>query len=499
VKRGDAVCLAILVCVSAFYLFTIRSGQPWPDDFAMYIREAKSLADHTPIHETGYIYDPYNAALGPRLYPPIWPLLLVPAYLIGGLKNLLPMQIEVILFFIAALIILWRGLGRELSPANQAILLTVVGFNPVLWDAKDLIASDIPFTFLLYLTLFFAEDLRKCPVRGRTRLWKILLVAALVYVCYGTRTIGAVLIPAFIICGAINWRRSHGQLLIAAGIVSMIPCWAQSRLFPGDGYGQYLALDLFGFVRTIAHNAVTYSWSLASFWQDPYSRAIRDFIFATSVLFALLAYFHRIRTGPRTYELAAALYVMVVLAFPYPGGTRYLIPMFPLFVCYALEGVGLLRTQLRVATPKPVLASLLVLVLLSYGSEFSHFSFGPFADGVGKRESKELFAFIKARTNPDDVLIFRRPRALALFTGRSAAVYPALDNRDKYASYLQAIAASYVIEAPALDDPAFDRFLASDCPAKHLVFKDADFEVFHLTAAGIHACSDNLHLSADAQ
>src|SRR2546426_4346019 len=113
VKAKDGICVAIIVLVCAFYLLTVRAGQPWGDDFAMYILEARNLAERAPLSETGYIYNPSNPSVGPKLYPPVFPVLLVPGYLIGGLNNLTPMKVEIVVFFVAILVVLWRGLRSE--------------------------------------------------------------------------------------------------------------------------------------------------------------------------------------------------------------------------------------------------------------------------------------------------------------------------------------------------------------------------------------------------
>lgn len=492
-KARDGVCLGILATIFLFYLLTIRSGQPWPDDFAMYIQEAKNFVDHTPIQHTNYLYDPYNPALGPRLYPPVFPLLLAPGYFVGGLTDLVPMQVEIVVFFTGILIVLWRGLGQELPPIEGAILLAIIGFNPVLWAFKDSIVSDIPFTFLLYLTLFLANDIAKDLTSKTWRVWKTLGLALLVYLCYGTRTVGIVLVPALLLCGFLYRRRNGGRQLVVAGLLAIMPCWIQSRIFTGVGYGDVLGLGVLGFVHTFVHNLVIYAWSLAGFWNNPYTKVLRDLIFAAVTFLALLAYFRRIRSGIRIYEILAPLYMFVILLFPYPGGARYLIPIFPLFVCYFLEGIEILRSYRMPVPRQTVLVPVLLLVVFSYGTEFVHSTFGPFRDGVEKPESKELFAFIKTQTNPSDVFIFRRPRALGLFTGRTAAVYPVTG--EKYSAYFQNVHADYFIEAPALDDAAFDAFLANDCLSKRRVFSNADFSVFHITQSDLASCGDLAALS----
>ncbi len=121
----------------------------------------------------------------------------------GDLENLTPMKIEVVLFFIGLLFLIWWGLGRDLPGLFCIALLAIGGFNPMFWEFKENIVADIPFTFLLYLTFILTNkqvtDSR--DVSG-TR-WQILALGALIYLCYGTRTVGIVLLPVLCILAAL--------------------------------------------------------------------------------------------------------------------------------------------------------------------------------------------------------------------------------------------------------------------------------------------------------
>jgi hypothetical protein len=63
-------------------------------------------------------------------------------------------------------------------------------------------------------------------------------------------------------------------------------------------------------------------------------------------------------------------------------------------------------------------------LVLSYSSKYTTLDFGPIREGIDRKESKELFQFVRAHTHPDDIIIFRKPRALALLTDRRASIYP---------------------------------------------------------------------------
>src|SRR5262245_27882668 len=69
VPRATRVTLCAVV-IGIFYLSTVRSGQPWADDFSLYIAHARNIANGASYADTGYIYNPHNPAVGPRVYPP---------------------------------------------------------------------------------------------------------------------------------------------------------------------------------------------------------------------------------------------------------------------------------------------------------------------------------------------------------------------------------------------------------------------------------------------
>jgi hypothetical protein len=484
----NAVCLGIVTSVFIFFILTIRAGQPWPDDFAMYVHEAQNLVRHVPLSRTGYVYDPYNPSIGPRVYPPLFPVMLTPAYAVGGLQNLGPMKIEIVMFFVGMLVVLWRWLGSELPPIYCVAFLAIVGFSPSFWNYKDLIASDIPFAFFLYLTLALADGMATGRSHSGRSIWRVCALAALIFLCFGMRTMGVVLIPSSIVLAALNWRRSGRSLLAAAGM-ALVPCIIQWKVFGGESsYFDQLKLGPLAFVGVVLRNVVTYSWSLAIFWNNPYSHLLRNAFFVCVSLFAVLAYFRRLRSGPTIYEIFLPAYLAIVLLWPNPDGERYLLPVFPLYVFYCLQGIEFTSQRFSVRRLEPILAAVLAIIVFSYVAEFSHADYRSFPDGMSNPETKQLFAFIRSNTAPADILVFRRARALALYTGRSASVYPDPQHASDFVNYFQGIGADYLIEAPALDDSDFDAFVEKSCPTKDLVFSNSDFRVYHITTRDLQAC-----------
>jgi len=113
------------LAIGMFFLATIREGHVWGDDFSLYIRHAQNIVRGEPYAESGYIYNPQNPLVGPKIYPPGFPLLLAPVVGVFGLE-LRPMKILVIAFFVGSLLVmipLFRRVATS-SPARIPILST---------------------------------------------------------------------------------------------------------------------------------------------------------------------------------------------------------------------------------------------------------------------------------------------------------------------------------------------------------------------------------------
>lgn len=154
--KGSIVLLwSVLSLICGFYLLTLREGHNWGRGFSMYILHARNIAEGQAYADTGYIFNPDNP-IAPRSYP----LLLAPIYRLFGL-NLEAMKVEIVLFFIAWLYIIFRVLEKELLFRERLALITLLGLNPYLWSFKDNILSEIPFVFFLYLALLLDALIEK--------------------------------------------------------------------------------------------------------------------------------------------------------------------------------------------------------------------------------------------------------------------------------------------------------------------------------------------------
>jgi hypothetical protein len=132
-----------------------------------------------------------------------------------------------------------------------------------------------------------------------------------------------------------------------------------------------------------------------------------------------------------------------------------------------------------------MLATFLAVVLVSYAGRYTTLPFGPLSEGIAKKESQELFEFVKAATNPNDVLVFSRPRALALMTRRRVSGGYSPVEPCRLWQYMSDIRASYVVTGPAHDpfnaDALYlDRFVAEFNTDLRRVMANRDVAVYRI-------------------
>jgi hypothetical protein len=506
-KSGTWAAVAIAL-VAAGYLASTRAGHEWGDDFALYVSHARNLAEGRPYADTGYIYNPDYPSLSPRTYPPVLPLLLAPVWRLCGF-DLFAMKVEIILLFAAFLAVFYLTFRAELPAPYLLAVLLLLSLNPYLWDYKDRIMSEIPFllfTFLVFRLLTWAHDETRSP-RGR-RLAALGAGIALYLAC-GTRTIGIVLLPCVL---AEGWLRRYRPLtpnpspprgegskrspnpsplggegrrgrpvrvtlLVLAAFAAGEA--AQRLLLPFDGsYLEQLVLDpgLFG------RNALWLVKSVGLYADNGSSIVGLVLSFAAVGGLGLVGFLHRARQGITCREVFTVVYLAAILVWPSADSSpRLVFPLAPLglvYVCHGLRRLGAWRGAAWERLPGAVAV---VGVLALYAWQYTRADFGSLHHGIGKAESVALIDYVRRQTPPDAVILFQKPRAMALLTGRrSSALHMPRDDEEAW-HYLRRIGATYVVADRDLfgRGPSVVRTVARRWPDRlREVYKNQDFTVY---------------------
>lgn len=470
IQKPNLLVALLIIIMAFFYITTIRQGHNWGGDFSMYIHHAKNICEGIDYNATGYIYNPSVPSWGPKAYPPVFPLLLAPVYYAFGL-NLTAMKIEIIAIFFIFLSVFFRIIKNDLPLTYSVAVILTIGLNPFFWDFKDNIVSDIPFLLFTYLTLMLVGHTYASSYTKKYRLLYSILAGLLMYLSVGTRSIGIVLIPCLFIYDIIVSKKPTLFPFVAtlACILFMIP---QMLLLSGAGnYSDQVTLNW----RAILNNLDLYSQSISAIWHNGYSRnlALSLIIF----IFASIGYLTRVKEGPTVFEVFAVLYMVPVVIWPSYQGTRFLIPIIPLLIFYLFYSIHKSPFFQQRASKSTVFMLLILAIFFSYTGKYMKTDFGPLKEGIGKKTSKELFAYIKKHTNKNAVFIFLKPRVLSLFTSRSASVYYRPSDGKDLLMYFKRIGVSYVVVRPAYEK-ALDLFIRKYQENFKLVYTNPDFKMY---------------------
>lgn len=471
------VCL-LLVLIGVFYCATIRPGHNWGDDFALYIHHAENIAKGHAYADTGYIYNRAFTAVGPRTYPPVFPLLLAPVYYLYGM-NLTAMKVEGVLLFLLTLLAVYAFFRNELPFPYMLAMLVLLGLNPFFWKTKDNIESDLPFLWFFYLSV----NLVHYEHKNSSTWWRWAALTGLaLYLCCGTRTIGVMLLPGLALYDLLQWRRLT-RFTLMAGTICVALLFAQ-RLLIGAGESSY-ADQFHPTAAMFAHNGVRYTKDLLTLWYPGPSMLYARVFFGLTIALALAGAYIRFRKGWTVLECLLVFYLLFVILWPFSLGIRSLLPLIPLYLYYTLLGMLALTRRRGSWAPAAALGALLVVVGIDYASTYRKADFGVIPEVNGRPSFNELCQFVRESTSPNDVFLIWRPRAFSLFTDRPASIYAltgASNDDDALWHYIAQIHAHYIVTSNVFDDDRrfLNPFVERNRRKLDLVFQDSEFRVYRI-------------------
>jgi hypothetical protein len=471
--------LCVIIAVTAvIYYSSFRKGHTWGGDFAQYIYQAKGIAEgriDEVLRASDYRYEKSTEDLrylGPRYYPWGFPVLLSPIYRIFGL-NLTAMKAYTSAFFLFSLLVMFLLFNNRLTYTETLFLVAVFALNPLFFHFKDYVMSDVPFLFFTLLAMYLIQ---RIVVDKKTRVHRHLSYAALglfIFLSYYTRSAGGLLIPVLLICQYVDQRRSAQNILsyVAANKSAFVPYLVffalvviSGLILPGYMGSYYKHISYFGLKRAIGN--VYHYFMVPSDFFGPFMFSM--VIYGITIPFSVLGIAKNLR---KDYHYLAFLVLTLILVIPYPGRQhlRYVFQLLPFWMYFVF--VGLSRTSVSEIIPArynrlnmsllDVVSIVLILVfgtviflirshrtgpsLLSAAYEWKLSDSGGVVEGPYTKDSAEMFDYIRTNTSIDDVVIFRKPRVMTLYTDRLSIAVLGYDG-------IVASDARYVVLARELDD-----------------------------------------------
>lgn len=444
--RQSSVVLVASICVLNFALLVsgLTFGHNWEDDFALYLMQTIGLAtNNLPKYLVGNAFTVLNSSFpfGPLAYPWGLPLLLLPVYLIYEL-NFLALKLPGVISQTILIVVLFLGLRERHSTIWLTIALGIFAFNYWLFIAADSILSDIPFLLISTYSVFL---INRVVANGQSlsgTAFDRLLTGALVFLCFLLRTNGFILILLIIIADFIRIKKYYPVTQLTAKDLTniILPYGTFAALFiladiilpdGSNSHLQHLQISS----KTIIINNIIYNLSVLSEFFG--SKAI----YFISSLFFFIGVF--VFWQSRIVELSFILLTFgVYTIWPYNQGVRFFLPILPFYISFMISGVELCLYEIqRFKIYKIVNYSAIILAILFicvniglstkaiYKNAVNHRT--P-TDGIGSHTATELFDFIKNNGETERTIIFRKPRAMHLMTGRQSVMLTSIDKVNQF-------------------------------------------------------------------
>ncbi|MEQ1579200.1 MAG: hypothetical protein ABL964_01270 [Steroidobacteraceae bacterium] len=485
--------LLFLVGYGAAAVATRTSQHVWGDDWAQYVNHARNIASDRDYNDTGYMFNRQRPNIGPPSYPPGTALLLAPVEHWAGLdiKALKLVSIGCLVLALAAVFLVHAGSVGPMAALAASLLF---GLHPQVWEYIGSVLSEPPFILFSLAALIAARWRPGLAAKMGWHLASGVVVGLLAYAAFACRSIGITLLAALFL-----YEFAGGRLRrpwIWAVLISAAACMLlQSAMLGLADYSEELSQ------RSLMRVLV----NVGGYWESmafllPLSGRLS---LVTPAMVILLAGVGTYVVACRNRELQSHLagwrswveavpleiwyllcYVGALIVLPFAPNSRYLLPVFPIILAFAVYGgivlANALRWQRVVTAPAVILSVAYYIVLWRHEPAIDP------QGGAFCEDCQELYSTIKSRVAADKAVAFAKPRALALLTDRHSWIWSDKRSAAETWSEFAATGVSYLVTVNPSHElaPIYPSFLSWDGwrsrAGATLVFENASFRLIEI-------------------
>jgi len=349
--------------------------------------------------------------------------------------------------------------------------------------------SDIPFTALLVLNFILYQ-------KSKSGNWKqVLLLALMVGFMLIVRPAGIVFVAAVLmeqLIGLAKRKNTFKGFSIYAGLLVFLPVilyFTVNSLFfkipSGGSIRDYLLFYYSGnFLQIIPEN-FAHHIEVFRFLYIPQAGAFNGFSFllgAIMLTMALLGFVKRIIEGIEATEWFFIFYAVMLLVFPNNDSAfRLMVPLGFLCLFYAAIGLKTIQLFVNVATWKKTLAIGIIILLLFIPGLYRVAQFsGNTLEGPQQKSAIETFAFISKNVPADSVVVFSKPRALALYGGCKSMADPFTTNPTLIHEQVIKAKASYLLIHSKLTSEQMLRYSRVMQNRLTAIWRNKDFTLYKI-------------------
>jgi len=437
-RSSLAFVVLVLVPVAVLAAALHRRGISWGDDFALYVRQARSLGDGNvgQVIADNRVNVELAAKPGfsPYVYPWGFPLLLAPfvRWWWPDVERLRLVEVACWCGFLG----FWFGVLRRRMAAWLALVTVAAsGYSIAYLRHTGSILSELPFMALLAGTIWYVDritgrsdqpDQPDQPVvswaaieRGR-----LIVLGLLMMLLFNTRREGLAVVPAVLALQVLECRGSrsivarwrqlvlpHATFLVSVVAFQLVLPSALAPAYAGSGLGQ-----------TWRKLRTTFQASFVDqLGFHPLGAASRLAI-GVVVVIGIIVRLRRHARADLGLLVYAAVSLVIVGMIP-ADADRYTMAITPFAVYFgvqALAAVPRSKAVLGGAAAVLLLGANLVDLPAAVRQTNDANRDGSVQTGPDEATSREMFAAVRAHTHYDDIVGFFKGRALTLYTDRRA-------------------------------------------------------------------------------
>ena len=462
----------------------VKDSHDWGGDFAQYIHQAKNLVEGISQDETGYVFNE-DCFIGPTAYPVGFPILLSPVYFFFG------NSIYAFTFFLSVLLVLlglllFAFFRNYFSPLAAFSLCLIFLYNPWVLFFKGEVMAEIPFSLVLFLAVYL--HLFK-PFKNN--LFHIILLGLLCGFLISIRSIGFSFVLALVLeAGLVVLRDKNSIAFLRKMLVpalSVLTYFLISKvLFPAqDALLPYpKLLDTSAFTELFLNNI---SYQLEVLQDFFFTHNLEEWRFTTIITSSFLFVFFLLGLIKQCFEkidfilLFLFVYLFVIFLFSYSGqaGFRFLFPIAPFILYFSV--LGLKDLSLLTNNRKKILVLFALCVFsLQYKNAIMKIIDAKNSLIKGPQEEASIFAFeyIKESLPDNALIVFRKPRVLALYTDRKSFGNSPKASAEGLHQQFKEIAATHILVHQKISDVAIKTYLEKHDTLWAKVWNNEQFDLY---------------------
>lgn len=478
--------ILVAICCLPLFLINMKDSHDWGDDFAQYLIQAENVVKGNPQAESRYVYNSSFPVVAPPAYPVGFPLLLSGVYAFYGHSIIhYNFLITAVLFlYCLALALFFR---KYFSWLTGFFMVLLFAYNPWTLSFKTEILSDLPFSLLLLLSLLFYQM--------REKTFYLVLASAAMALLFSIRGAGFVFLVAVSLHNGYLFFKSK-SLPEKKGILR------NSFLLIGISTGIYFLLnhvlfkipsvEFLGFYQkawmksssfdSIIQNLNYYVDVFKAF----YHPQVKEWTFSTSIAesfaigFMLIGLLYSMFRQRSFLDLLVWLYILLILLYPYTNsGFRFILPVIPFLMVYIVLGMKQMGFDSNLSRNWVIIA-IGTAVLLLYKPSVEKFIEEKKSVIVGPQEaaSKEAFQYINSHLGKDDLVVFKKPKVLALYCNVKTTSVLATQTNAEISEMCEKMGVSYLLKNADIEDSSLDEFIRENQTAVRGVWRNDKFVLY---------------------